>query len=148
MTTGQKCASLFRRGLRAAQIARELDLDPSTVSYHLSYLRRGPARRRADAERAERERFVEAWNAAGGLDELAELESSTPERVGWKAAQLRRLGYTLKRMPSRRKGGVGATAAKVLLLHGQGTPRPEIARRLKVSRQYVHQVLSRLDGMA
>jgi hypothetical protein len=68
--------------------------------------------------------------------------------VAWKGAQLRRLGFKLKRMPSRRKGGSGVTARKILRLHGQGTPRPEIARRLKVSRQYVHQVLSRLDGMA
>jgi DNA-binding CsgD family transcriptional regulator len=144
MTTRQKCASLFRRGMREAAIARELGLDPATVSQYLRSLRLDPARRRADVERAERERFIKAWNAAGNLDALAAAEGSTPEQVGWKAARLRRLGCTLKWMPGRRKAGPGVTAAKIRRLHGQGFPRSEIARQLGVSRQYVHQVVSRL----
>jgi DNA-binding CsgD family transcriptional regulator len=132
--------AVFRRGLTAAAVARKLGLAYPTVHYHLTQAGIDPGVRWAEA----RAKFVALWNAAAHLGAAAKAAGLTELAAAIKATRLRRLGYSLKRMPTRRHAG--SKRPKVERLVRKGVPTGTIIRRLKVTRQYVYQVRQRLDA--
>jgi DNA-binding CsgD family transcriptional regulator len=140
--TGPKCVALYRRGLTAATIARELGLRHSTVLYHLTQAGVDLKARRAETTARRRVAFAAAWNAAADVGAAAAAAGLSERAASYRASLLRGLGFELKRMPTRRHAG--AKGVRVERLVRQGVPTAAIMRRLKVTRQYVHLVRKRL----
>jgi DNA-binding CsgD family transcriptional regulator len=132
--------ALFRRGLTAAAIARETGLAYPTVHYHLTQAGIDPGERWAEA----RAKFVALWNTAADLGAAAKAVGLSERAAECRASLLRGLGFELKRMPTRPHPG--AKARQVERLLRDGAPTAAIVRRLKVTRQYVHQIRKRLDA--
>ena len=106
--TGPRCVALFRRGLTAAAIARELGLAYRTVHYHLMRAGIDSGERWVEA----RAKFVALWNAAADLGAAAKAAGLTEPVAAVRATRLRRMGYVLKRMPSRRDQNAQGGAAR------------------------------------
>jgi DNA-binding NarL/FixJ family response regulator len=133
----QRVVELLEHGLSRSGIARELEIDPGTVTRYATEMGIPPAVRRSTKH---------DWAAIREYYEAGHSRRECMERFGfsegaWSRAAAR--GDVVPRpRPTQRR--IGETRAKVAGLHTRGMPLADIARELNVSKPTVSYHLRKL----